>query len=476
MFSSETPVSHFNYSIFVKSSTTCMWTVFLGSRLRYTYFPFNLLSRRRRDDRPTDMKKHSPLERPKKDWLRVFTALRQRNFRLFWSGQMISLLGTMMQSIGQAWLVLELTHSALQLGLVGALQALPILLFSIFGGVFADRWPKRRILLLTQTAAMIQALLLWMLIATGTLQLWHLYVLALLLGLTNSLGRPASQAFVVAMVGREDLPNAVALNSSISTLARIVGPALGGVIIGASGVTMLFLLNALSFMPVIIALALIKSHELHIQLSQASSVGVRQNTWQSLREGVDYVWQTPAVLFMIFVVGLVLLCGSNFNVLLPLFATDVLHAGATVFGFLSAALGLGALLAALLLAWSNQQSTLQHVLTAMLAFGILEVFFAISHSYLLSLVLIASIGFAEETFAMQSMTMLQTVTPSHLSGRVMSVQVLFFDGSLPLGYLLMGWLSGLYGAPIAMLSGALLSLLIVGSGWIQHFLARGAFL
>src|ERR1700693_4947419 len=128
------------------------------------------------------MKKHSPLERPKKDWLRVFTALRQRNFRLFWSGEMISLLGTMMQSIGQAWLVLELTHSALLLGLVGALQALPILLFSIFGGVFADRWPKRRILLLTQTAAMIQAFLLWVLIVTGTIKLCDIYILALFHG------------------------------------------------------------------------------------------------------------------------------------------------------------------------------------------------------------------------------------------------------------------------------------------------------
>src|SRR2546421_2638724 len=144
-------------------------------------------------------------QQPKKGLLRAFTSLRQRNFRLFWFGQMISLMGTMMQIIGQAWLVLELTHSAWQLGLVGALQALPVLLFSIFGGVFADRWPKRRVLLVTQAAAMIQALLLWGLIATGTIQLWHLYVLAMLLGLTNSLDHPTRQAFVIELVGREDL-------------------------------------------------------------------------------------------------------------------------------------------------------------------------------------------------------------------------------------------------------------------------------
>src|SRR5258707_2496759 len=186
-----------------------------------------------------------PPQQPKKGLRRAFTSLRQRNFRLFWFGQMISLMGTSMQIIGQAWLVLELTHSAWQLGLVGALQSLPVLLFSIFGGVFADRWTKRRVLLVTQSAAMIQALLLWALIATGTIQLWHIYVLAMLLGLTNSLYLPASRSFVVELVGREDLPNAVALNFSLSTLARIVGPGIGGIIVAASSVTMLFLLNAL---------------------------------------------------------------------------------------------------------------------------------------------------------------------------------------------------------------------------------------
>src|SRR5438067_3737698 len=195
--------------------------------------------------------------------LRAFTSLRHRNFRLFWFGQLISLTGSWMQSIGQTWLVLELTHSAFQLGLVGALQALPVLLFALVGGVFADRWPKRRVLLWTRSAAMAQALLLWALIATGTVQLWHVYVLALLLGLTNCVGRPAGQAFVVELVGRADLPNAVALNSSLSNLTRIVGPGLGGIIIAASGVVTLFLLNALSFIATIGGLALNKRHELH---------------------------------------------------------------------------------------------------------------------------------------------------------------------------------------------------------------------
>ncbi len=403
---------------------------------------------------------------PEKGLLRAFSSLRQRNYRLYWFGQMISLIGSYMQTIGQAWLVLELTHSAWQLGLMGALQSLPMLLFSIFGGVFADRWPKRRVLLVTQAVAMIQALLLWALIATGTVELWHLYVLAMLLGLTNCLDKPALQAFVIELVGREDLPNALALSSSLSQMTRIVGPGMAGIIIAESSVTMLFLLNALSFLAVLMGLALIRSHELHAQALGHPNASERQNVWQSLREGVDYVWKTPAVLLVILVVGLVLLFGSNFNVVLPLFATDVLHGGATGFGFLSAASAIGSLCSALWLAWSNSAPTIRRVLIGTLVFGVLEAVFAVSRLYPLALVLIASVGFAETAFAQLSIITLQTVAPDHLRGRVMSVTLLFFDGSVPLGYLLLGWLSGLYGASIALLIGALLSLLVAGAGWI----------
>ena len=409
---------------------------------------------------------NTPPKEPEKGLLRAFTSLRHRNYRLYWFGQMISLMGTWMQTIGQAWLVLELTHSAWQLGLVGALQFLPVLLFSIFGGVFADRWPKRRILLVTQSAAMMQAFLLWALIATGTVELWHIYVLAMLLGLTNCLDQPTRSAFVVELVEREDLPNAVALNSLLVNLARVVGPGLGGIIIVASGVTMLFLLNALSFLAVIVSLALINIHELHAQALQDGSVGERQNTWQSLREGVGYVWKTPAVSLVILVVGLVLLFGANFNVVLPLFASDVLHVGATGFGFLSASMGVGSLISALWLAWSNQKPAIRRVLIGALAFGVLEAFFAVSHIYLLSLGLIAGVGFAETVFGALAITTLQTVTPDHLRGRVVSVYILFFTGSIPPGYLLAGWLSGLFGVSTGLLICALLCLMVAGAGWM----------
>lgn len=335
-------VSHFNCIIYVNKPTTFFWTVFfccafpiLSSKpVAYMSmcFSFSYISGQEVGIQKgsADVTQHFPHsnkevisesfaeskiptilvpEPQRKGLQRIFTSLRQRNYRLYWSGQLVSLMGTMMQVTGQTWLVLEVTRSAWQVGLVGALQALPILLFSIFGGVFADRWPKRQVLLITQSAAMLQALLLWLLLVTGTMQLWHLYVMVLVLGLTNSLGRPASRAFIVELVGREDLPNAIALNSSLSTLARIVGPALGGIIVAVSGVTTLFLLNALSFIPVLIGLALIKSHELHTHTPQQKNMAVPQKTWQSLREGIDYIKKTPMVLLVILVVGLVLLFG-----------------------------------------------------------------------------------------------------------------------------------------------------------------------
>jgi MFS family permease len=398
--------------------------------------------------------------------LRTVAALRHRNYRLYWFGQLVSLMGTSMQTIGQAWLVLMLTHNAFQLGLVGALQFLPVLLFSVFGGVFADRWPKRRVLLVTQSAAMLQAFLLWALTASGTVQLWQIYLLAILLGLTSSLDMPARSAFVVELVGREDLPNAVALNSTLLNMTRIVGPGLGGVLIAAGGVTTLFLLNALSFLAVIVGLALMKPDELHAPARHHNGAGERQSTWQSLREGMGYVWKTPAMVLVILVVGLVLLFGANFAVVVPLFATNVLHVGATGFGLLSAALGVGALLAALWLAWSHQQPTIRRVLAGMLVFAGLEAVFAVSRVYLLSVVLLAGVGAAEAVFGALATTTLQTIAPDHLRGRVVSVYILFFTGSIPPGYLLAGWLSSRFGAATGLLICALLCVLVVGAGWL----------
>lgn len=397
--------------------------------------------------------------------LRAFVALRHRNYRLFWLGQLVSLMGTWMQSIGQDWLVLQLTHSAWQLGLVGALQFLPVLLFSLFGGVLADRWPKRTVLLCTQTSAMLQALILFTLVATGTVQIWHVYLLALMLGLTNCMDMPTRQAFVVEMVGREDLPNAVALNSSAFNMARIVGPGLGGLIIGITGVKMLFLINVLSYIAVLTGLAMIDVSKLHTRVRKAGSEA-KVKTWQSLGSGFSYIRRSPSILLVIPLIGLVSLFGINFNVILPLFATQVLNVGAAGYGFLSSAFGVGSLISALWLAWGNRRPTIQRFLIYVLTFSLALVAFAISRTYELSLLLIAAVGFSQIAFSALANTTVQTMAPDHLRGRVMSVYMICFVGSTPIGNLLVGGLSSWGGAPLALLICAILSLATAITGWV----------
>ncbi len=348
-----------------------------------------------------------------KGLLRAFLALRHRNFRLFWSGQLISLIGTWMQTTGQAWLVLELTHSAWLLGVVSALQFLPVLLLSLFGGVLADRVPKRKVLLFTQSFAALQAFVLWTLVATGEVQLWHVLILASLLGLTNSV-------------------------------------------------------DALSFLPVILGLALIDLSQLYAQAKRivGQNDTPKQSTLQSLREGLVYVAHTPSILLIICIVGAVALFGMNFNVLMPLFATDVLHVGAAGFGFISSAIGLGALFSALWLAWSNTRPSIHRLLLSTIVFCVLEIFFAISHWYLLSLVLIAGAGFASIAFSATANTIAQTVAPDYLRGRVMSVYMMVFVGSAPFGSLFIGGLAHLFGAPVALFTGAGIGLIAAVIGWL----------
>jgi MFS family permease len=403
---------------------------------------------------------------PANGLLRAFSALRSRNFRLFWCGQLISLIGTWMQTTGQAWLVLTLTHSALALGIVGALQFLPILLFTLFGGVVADRLPKRRVLLFTQSFAAFQATVLWLLVFTGTVQLWQVYALAFLLGLTNSLDMPTRQAFVVEMVGPETLPNAIALNSSIFNMARIVGPGIAGLIIARFGEAPLFLLNAVSFLPVIVGLAMIDISQLYAQPSYKN--GTRINAWRSVGEGLVYVWKTPVVLLIIAVIGIVSLFGVNFNVTLPLVATELLNAGAEGFGFISSSFGLGALVAALWLAWGNKKPDIALMLISSICFSITLALLGISRWYAVSLVLVAFTGFAQITFMAIANTTLQTVTPNHLRGRIMSVYMLVFNGSTPIGNLFTGILAHWVGIAATIVVSAVLSLLAAFAGWIKR--------
>lgn len=404
--------------------------------------------------------------RPHGGILRTFSALRQRNFRLYFFGQLVSLMGTWMQTIGQAWLVLQLTHNAFQLGVVGALQLTPTLLFSLGAGVLADRLPKRRVLLCTQSAAALQAFTLWLLVATGAIQVWQIYVLAFLLGLNSCLDVPTRMAFLAEMAGREDVPNATALNSALINFARIVGPSIAGVIIAATGVTALFLLNAVSYLAVIVALALMDPRRFYAQTPAKDGATSRTSAWESLREGLTYLWHTPSVFLPIVVSGLVLLFGSNFNVVLPVFATAVLHSGARGFGFLSAGLGAGSLAGALYLAWRSPRPTSRHVLAGSLAFTVALILFALSRLFPLSLVLIFAVGLAETLFVEVELILVQLSAPDALRGRVMSIEILFLDGSVPFGYLLMGALTSLNSAPFAVLVGAGGCVVVLALGWL----------
>ena len=264
------------------------------------------------------------------------------------------------------------------------------------------------------------------------------------------------------MAGREDLPNAIALNSSVFNLARIVGPGLGGLIIAWLGISPLFLLNTLSFIPVLIGLAMIDVTQLHIPVKRAEKVG----TFRSIREGLNYIKMTPAVLLIMVVIGTISLFGINFNVILPLFATDVLKSGPAGFGLLSSMFGVGSLFAALWLAWGNQQPNMRRMLLASILFSALEALFALSHWYNLSLLLIALVGFTQISFTAIANTTLQTVTPDYLRGRVMGVYMLVFNGSVPAGNLYTGGLAHLFGAPLALLAGAIPCLIAAIVGWM----------
>ncbi len=396
---------------------------------------------------------------------RTFLALRHRNYRLFFFGQMISQVGTWMQATAQAWLVLQLTHNALLLGIVSLLQYVPVMMFSLYGGVLADRVPKRTLLLVTQSISLVQSAVMWFLVITRAVQVWHVLLLVALLGITNALDSPTRNAFINEMVGREDLPNAIALNSSLANMARVLGPGLGGVLIAWLGVAPLFLLNTLSFIAVIIGLCMIDIRTLYA-LPGKRTDEKKRSTLQSLREGLSYSWHMPAVLLIIGLIGGIGLFGITFNVMLPLFATEVFHAGATGYGFIAAAYGLGALFSALWVAWGNRQPSIRFLLIAAFVFGALEIAFAFSPVYILAFPLLIGIGFAQIVVTATANTAVQTIVPDHLRGRIIGVYLLVYTGALPLGNFLAGALTTRIGVSTTFLLGGTLSLVVAIIAWL----------
>lgn len=398
---------------------------------------------------------------------RGFRALRVRNYRLYWSGQLVSLTGTWMQTTAQAWLVLQLTQSPLALGLVTALQFLPIMLLSLVGGVIADRVPRHRLIMLTQTLAMVLAGIFGTLVGTGIIQLWHIYVIAVLQGIINAIDTPARQSFSVNLVKREDLVNAVALNSILFNGARIFGPALAGLLIAPLGIATVLYANALSFVAVLWGLLRMDPQEFYVEQQAIKGSG-----GQRLREGLQYTWRTPEVLLIMIVVAAIGTFGYNFSVTLPLIANFVLKTDAAGFGALSALLGVGSLAAALTTAYARQV-TMRRLLLASAGFSILLGAVALSPVFALSGVLLVALGFMGITFTTTANTLLQLTVPDALRGRVVSLYFLLFAGSTPIGGLLIGTASRAFGVPVALLLCALLCALGLGGAVVYRWRVRG---
>jgi MFS family permease len=380
----------------------------------------------------------------------ILRALRYRNFRLFFGGQFISLTGTWMQTVAQAWLVYRLTGSAVLLGFVAFSGQFPVFLFATIGGAFADRHNRHRILVATQTASMLLAFVLAALTLTNRVEVWHVFALAALLGLVNAFDIPARQAFVVDMVGRNDLINAIALNSSMFNGARIIGPAIAGVLVEAVGEGWCFFVNAISYIAVIAGLLLMK-------IKAQARVPLPGSALASIIEGFSYVWHSGPVRSLLLLLGLISLLGMPYIVLMPIFADQILHGGAKGLGLLMGASGTGALIGALILAARRGARGLGRIVAFSAAgFGASLIFFTLSRSLWLSAGLLLPVGFSMMIQMAASNTLIQTLVPDNLRGRVMAVYSMMFMGMAPFGALLAGTFAHHLGAPVTVALGGVI--------------------
>jgi len=376
----------------------------------------------------------------------VIRAFRYRNYRLFFGGQGVSLVGTWMQQIGMIWLVYRLTGSAFLLGLIGFTGQVPTFVLTSFAGVFADRIDRRKLLLATQIFAMIQAFLLAFLTLTGAIAVWHLIVLSIFLGLINSLDIPARQSFVVDMVeNKEDLGNAIALNSFMFNGARLVGPSIAGLLIGIVGEGICFLLNGISFLAIIIALLAMNIRKKKIKSKHAPII-------QGLKDGYAYAFGFPPIRYIILLLGLISLMGMPYLVLMPIFAKDILHGGPHTLGFLMGATGIGALIGAAFLA--SRKSILglwRLIVIASNIFGLGLIAFSFSRHIQLSLCMMLLTGFGMIVQMASSNTILQTIVDEDKRGRIMSFYAMAFMGMAPFGSLMAGSLASRIGAPTTLM-------------------------
>ena len=384
--------------------------------------------------------------------------MRHRNYRIYWFGQIGSLTGAWMQSVAQPWLVLELGGSPLQLGLVLALMFAPSMILAPIGGVLADRVDKRRTLMAVNAVAMIQATTLFVLAATGVVEIWHVYVLALAAGFVNAIEMPVRQAFAAELVPPEDLVNAIALNSTSFNLSRVIGPAIAGVTIAAFGVAINFGINAVSYLSVLVSLWMLDGRVLRHITRPARFPSVRS----SLAEGVRYALATPTVLWPLVLLGGMAIFAMNFQTLLPLFSRDTLALDSGGYGALFAALGAGSLLGSLILAFgTSRRPMLGLMVGGGAAFLVLEFALGLARSPLLAFPLVIGIGLASMLMVNTINVTIQNSVPDALRGRVMSLYVTVFAGTAPLGGLLAGALAQAFGAPVAFSLGAGLAVTVL---------------
>jgi len=383
----------------------------------------------------------------------MLRSLRHRNYQLFFGGQLISLTGTWMQTVAQSWLVYRLTGSAVLLGFVGFSSQIPVFLLAPLGGAVADRYHRRPILVVTQTAAMLLALVLAALTLSGCVQVWHVFLLAALLGVVNAFDLPTRQAFVVDMVGREDLINAIALNSTMFNGARMIGPAVAGLLVDTIGEGWCFFANGVSYLAVIAGLLL-------MNLTVRTRVPLPGSALASIVEGFRYVKRTGPMRALLLLLGLVSLVGMPYTVLMPLFADQILHGGPRGLGILMSAIGLGALAGALTLAGKKGIRGLGHwVAFSAVGFGVSLILFSLSHSFWLSAALLLPVGFSVMVEMASSNTLVQSLVPDSLRGRVMAVYSMMFMGMAPFGSLLAGALAQHLGAPVTVALGGIVCII-----------------
>jgi len=399
---------------------------------------------------------------PELRWQAAGRALRHRNFQLFFSGQMISLIGTWMQNVAQAWLVYRMTGSGLLLGSVGFASQIPVFLFSPLGGIAADHFNRKRVVIVTQTTSMLLALALAALTLTGRIHVTHIFILAALLGVVNAFDIPARQSFLVEMVGKEDLMNAIALNSSMFNGARVLGPAVAGILVARLGEGWCFFVNGVSYIAVIAGLFIMRVHP-------PPRIESLTSPWEHIVEGFRFVDRTAPIRALLLLLGLVSVVGMPYVVLMPIFADRILHSGGQEFasiihshnlgavrlGILMGATGVGALFGALTLAMRSGVKGLgRWVMACCAGFGVSLILFSLSKSFWLSVALLMPVGYFIMLQMACSNTLIQVMVPEALRGRVMAVYSMMFMGMAPFGAFFAGALADRLGAPITVAMGA----------------------